>query len=740
MTEVTAQNEKVFNEFRERLSALDRFVPTSKKFGKWLGVDKAYYLEARPRIIDIILTAANTLRTQGPAAGDRYPTLVNAFIDLVHVIEPFQHRFVEPNLQGAVHHLLEYAASLEAPVPAPSPAAAAPQLSFPPPTVPVRATTIPSTGIQPSQQMRPSSSSLAAALTPTTPTTPVIPSLVSAKEESSKAVPDPSVPVSNTQSPPVVANSTPPVTSGSASVPAPPVASSSKLKRKKKKKKDDDIFSLIQPPDGTQIGKSVSSPAAPVSSGAPVESLIEVAQTAATTPIAVTAAPSILTSLPKGRPSSRPPTTVEDTPTADESKSKEPAPSEGIQSTDVDVIMNAQGQPEDVDMTAASSSAPNAASDALSAAENGKVARVLHMLTGSASSVGMAEPISSPEVAIAESADLSALKSDEAMPPVPDNVKQRFNSEGHPPQPTPEAATSAHNTSLEESIDMDVDTSQEAPTKTAVSPAAEPDELVAEPPVVTSAALQSIIQDIVNNANRHIASDTPSSMEVLPTEEISLEHGEFSTADLPVPNLTDHFEDITPSSNTGLGAATVVAHHRGLVSGKITINFHVKRDQMNAIMKWNNRSKHSDDLSDSLCLSLLCFAITDVKARLESSQSNDLRTLLPELECSWPKNGGLSMNALWNGKRVDFPMSPPFALPPNGLVDVSPFLVPARNTLCIEHTRDMTQYWLLLCAHHPTPSQLNAVARRRHKDRNWTGWLEKLTQPLQLPFSIPIEV
>jgi hypothetical protein len=122
---------------------------------------------------------------------------------------------------------------------------------------------------------------------------------------------------------------------------------------------------------------------------------------------------------------------------------------------------------------------------------------------------------------------------------------------------------------------------------------------------------------------------------------------------------TERYEIYPPDRSpveTGLEAATVIAHHRGLASGSITITFSIKQNQMDSIKKWNDRSKHSEfvftlaatfnaekrsssDLGNSLCLSLLCLEVTDVKARVESSQSNDLRTLLPEFECSWPDTG-----------------------------------------------------------------------------------------------------
>ncbi|KAJ7236720.1 hypothetical protein B0H12DRAFT_1139885 [Mycena haematopus] len=819
---ITAQNEKTFQSFQEKLSVLPHYIPTARRFAKWLGVDKAYYLEARPRIIDILLTAEGTLRTQGHMLGDQYPKMANAFIDLVHAVAPFQRYFVEPNLQASVRHLLGTVAILQAPHPAAS------QAPTPPPPVPMHATRFPSTSIDPSQQMRSSSSSLAAALTPIeSPTTrvtdiPPPPARSMTASASTASRPVASAPTKQDSSNsivPSVANAqalsiTPETAkvspapsggpgSGSGSAPVPPAALSSKPKRKAKKK-GDDISNLMQvdlqkynekrvtkPPEGTQIGNSVSA-----------SSPVEVTQTISKPP--VVDPPSVLVSLPESRPSFRPPTaqatlmtnesasaavtqtfpmsptagppsssvslprsqpssralqdttmrheaqqpasatqtistpaivgpssvsvslpksrplsrspTAHGTPMGDESKAKVLAPAEGTQSSDADVIMNNQTRSEDVDMMIPTSSVQD------DSAMNDEVSRVLLTLTCSVPS----------EVAIAEAVEPTALKSDEVMPAVLPNIEHDAVSE-----PVPEVDASVQNTSQEKSMDMDLDSSQEN--------LANESRVLAGKRVVQSAHLRAVIEDfmkninvedLVNNANKHIASNT-----VAPSPtDVSLELGEFSTADLPLPNFQEvSFEDVPPSSRTGLDGAAVIVQHRGLASGSITIKFTIKQNQMDAITKWNDRFKHSDDLRNSLCLSLLCFAIPDLKKRLESSPSNDLRNLLPEFECSWPKNGGLNMDALWNGQRITFPMSPPFALPPNGLVDVSPFLVVGENTLCIIQTRDMSGYWLLLCAHHPTPSQLNAVARRRYKERNWSGWLESISQPLQLPFSVPIK-
>ncbi|KAJ7445790.1 hypothetical protein B0H11DRAFT_402504 [Mycena galericulata] len=328
-------------------------------------------------------------------------------------------------------------------------------------------------------------------------------------------------------------------------------------------------------------------------------------------------------------------------------------------------------------------------------------------------------------------------------------------------QLTSEATKDTHSTSMERLKDTQLE--------------AEREDRQPSPQLNTPAAVQAIFKTMVDNVNKLIASSTDMSDVSVPVEELPtppsserspqaedarswpMETSSEHPANLPVSHTGEgiYLEDITPSpstfghicvrltdlsTETGIQAATVIARHRGLTNGTITIDFSINPNQLESIMKWNNRAKHHEDIEESLCITLLCFSLADIKTRMESSESKDFRSLLPELECLWPKTGGLTMNALWNGQRINFPLAPPFALPSNGFVDVSPFLVSGKNTVCITQTRDMSKYWIILCAHHPTTSQIHTVARRRYKERNWTGWLDKISQPLQLPFRIPIEV
>ncbi|KAJ7093151.1 hypothetical protein C8R44DRAFT_399494 [Mycena epipterygia] len=734
--DIALQNQKLFNVFKARVSTQKQYKSAAAKLGSWLTSEKAYYPEARKEIVDILLKAQETLRTSAELS--EHPQfhvslcsdhpLVDAYTQLILSMAPFQNRFEEPDLQASVQKLLATVA------PSQNPTTTAPQI---PPPDPVHVTPLP---IAPSQQMRPSSSSLASALTPPVSNTSQV-AVTPITSHPQETLNSPSVP--DTQPRSNVTETTPAVGTGSASG---PVASSSKPKRKKKKK--DDLSKIIQA--DVQLHKQKR---------ATIPKPVEVAPIA-TTPLnapgvsdpssgavstTVDSAVSVSSVAPVPSENARPPTplVVDDVPIRAESDVKEPgsAPPEEPSSHDADVAMEHSGDVEMVDahpqdaLHASNAQAPNIPVSVPSAMDD-EINRVFRTLTGTGASVEMTGPTASnpadatPDVAI--SVDMPPPPHVVELASVPDATED-------PLQPIPEVVNHSDITSMEGIVD----------TPASVPPQADldhtdamPGNLVANPPVDNPAAFQAIIQTMVNNVNKLIA------LEELPTPpasgEISSQHERVEFPQLATSSLSNfsvshiaeqsYLGDITPSTKTGIETATVIARHRGLPSGTINIEFAIGQDQLDSITKWNDRANHSENIEESLCITLLCFSSADLKAPLESSESKDLQTHLRDLEC------GLSMNALWNAQRIDLPMAPPFALPSNGLVDVSPFLVLGQNTFRITQTRDMSKYWLILCAHHPTLSQLNAVARRRHKDREWTGWLVKLSSPLQLPFRTPIEV
>ncbi|KAJ7090189.1 hypothetical protein B0H15DRAFT_251068 [Mycena belliarum] len=632
--------------------------------------------------------------------------------------------------------------------------------------------------------MRPSSSSLASALTPTASSV-VRPNVA---PETALAVKGPSrhPSVPGSQPVPMALESTIVVASESL-----PVASSSKLKRKKKKKED--ISKFIQ---------------------ADLMNLEHREQKTRTAPKLVEAAPANKQTTQSAGPSSVPPASSESAPAntrqpsahevicvsavtpsksmaieersleldsssitieyvphtscpdivmeqSDDNAIPEPHPPDHSAGSLINTSAPTAAGPSQIDAEIAQSVSQNAASaeasvsvaapETLSPSMDDEVNRVLRVLSGPLPSA-----ISIPDN-IADSAmtDVTIatpiMNVDEAMPPIfhqDTTTSVPASNQGDPARPMEEATSPI---AIEEIVNTS-ETLQSGPQ----------DETEGSSEQVTldsPAAFQAIIQTMLNNVNKLITSSANTPMPLTdetvtptldgarsPRLETQGSLAVHQNPELHPKNGLDILEGehdlvgIVGTGKTGIGAATVIARQLGLKSGTISIEFALNQKQADSITAWNNRAKHSGDIDKSLCITLLCFSAADIRGRLESSTSKDLAVILPELKCSWPTTGGLSMNALWNNTRIDLPMAPPFSLPLNGMVDVSPFLVLGKNYLRIAQTRDMSKHWFILCAHHPTHSQLNTVARRRHKEREWTGWLEEISRPLQLPFKIPIEV
>lgn len=150
------------------------------------------------------------------------------------------------------------------------------------------------------------------------------------------------------------------------------------------------------------------------------------------------------------------------------------------------------------------------AAETLSPAMDVEVNRVLQTLTGSASTANLAQPITSSdpnitEVAIAEAVDSGAVNSDQAMLPISYEMDRSVPDERVPPQtPVPEAAR-LDNMDVVKEMDVDTPLPREDPID-ATSRPVEQDELVTEPSIYTPADFQAIIQNMVNDVNRLIAS------------------------------------------------------------------------------------------------------------------------------------------------------------------------------------------------------------------------------------------
>jgi hypothetical protein len=70
------------------------------------------------------------------------------------------------------------------------------------------------------------------------------------------------------------------------------------------------------------------------------------------------------------------------------------------------------------------------------------------------------------------------------------------------------------------------------------------------------------------------------------------------------------------------------------------------------------------------------------------------------------------------------------------MVDISDFLLEGENLIDVVQTSDASAYQFVLRGHPPTQAQLQQVAQRREKDRNWKDWLNKMSQPFDTPIPV----
>ncbi|KAJ7197239.1 hypothetical protein GGX14DRAFT_668736 [Mycena pura] len=726
--DVASTNQRLFDALKEKIATTKYYIPAAKRLGPWLRNDKAYYPAARPQIIEILLIAERTLSTAAPViAPHQYQALAQTFIDLVSCIEPFQHHFEEPELQ----------ASALTPVVSPTIPVSGP-LSNPPP-------------FKNEQSAPPKPRTDQASATP--------------PGEASNDV---------AQTYSVGAGT---LDASSTSV---PVASSSKLVRKKRKKSNmDKLFEADfqahkqrqgtpqKPAEANQTVKDENLPESiPPATPAPAQHQLEAAQ-AVSVP---------LVTVPE----------VADHPSVVSSVSSETAPITSCQTQEI--VDTSVSAPAVLVPESTVSEIPLVGEDiAKSDPQRGSVDDTDVIM--STEDIDMADTRQTTGASVpssSEDKEVNCVLRTPAVPVIP-GATDGFSSNVHPiitdveisdavdpgnaicdDQPMyhvspatehPSAVSRAHSPQV--ALEVEAGSGSPLARIADVPPAAYHSEsevpAAAQPALDSPAALQAIIKNVVIDVNQRIAglsSDLAAqprstSSSATPTPPVNdetspLPEGAVTDGTNSVPRDEIHLvfdpieEGTSVSTKTGIQTATVIASHCGLVNGTISIDFSINQIQLDSITKWNDRWKHSENIEETLG------EVKTSEPFFLSSNARGLRLVgrLLRLTISFIYmylQGGLSMTALWNGQRADFPMSPPFALASDGLVDISQFLVLGQNTLRFTQSRDMSDYWLVLCGHHPTSDQLNAVARRRYKERTWTGWLQKLSRPVQLLFKVPVE-
>ncbi|TFK42792.1 hypothetical protein BDQ12DRAFT_676807 [Crucibulum laeve] len=196
------------------------------------------------------------------------------------------------------------------------------------------------------------------------------------------------------------------------------------------------------------------------------------------------------------------------------------------------------------------------------------------------------------------------------------------------------------------------------------------------------------------------------------------------------------------SNDTGMARAVfgnemcVIAIQQGLQSNsKISIQFEIPEEQFSNLSRWVNRHSTTQDVRGGLCLSLGCYSSAVFLDLVKKHQYETNEQVVCALRSSWPSSGGLSLFAMFNSSREIFPLSPPFAVTPDGLVDISQFLSVGKNSIELDQRKDLSEYMLVLHAHHPTHAQVLEVDRRHKRQMEWQKWAQYISRPFDISIS-----
>ncbi|KAG5718668.1 hypothetical protein E4T56_gene16634 [Termitomyces sp. T112] len=161
---------------------------------------------------------------------------------------------------------------------------------------------------------------------------------------------------------------------------------------------------------------------------------------------------------------------------------------------------------------------------------------------------------------------------------------------------------------------------------------------------------------------------------------------------------------------------------------RFKVRFSIFEEQYDAIARWKNGKNTLEDLSMCTCASLACYSRASARSEQKSIDE------ISDLPVVWPTGSSLSMNVKYKGQLTVFPLSPPFQVGPNGIVDVSEYMCLGENVIEFDQFDDMSPHIFVLRLHRPTGAQLEQVAERRQKNKAWDDWLLKMAEPMVVRF------
>ncbi|KAI0711936.1 hypothetical protein C8T65DRAFT_739392 [Cerioporus squamosus] len=171
----------------------------------------------------------------------------------------------------------------------------------------------------------------------------------------------------------------------------------------------------------------------------------------------------------------------------------------------------------------------------------------------------------------------------------------------------------------------------------------------------------------------------------------------------------------------------------------LTLAFELTAEEVAQIERWRSRYTTIEDLSTSMCVSLVSYTSSQCTAMFVDEGG---KASVDIVKCGhpvkWPADSSLfaMLESAGNrGSPQSIALSPPFnECEPDGSIDLGAHgLHPGSHTLQIHQYRDYSDRAFAIVLHHPTAAQLADLKRLRDQDRSWREMLDRLGT-----FSLPV--
>ncbi|KAF8644142.1 hypothetical protein AX16_008669 [Volvariella volvacea WC 439] len=205
----------------------------------------------------------------------------------------------------------------------------------------------------------------------------------------------------------------------------------------------------------------------------------------------------------------------------------------------------------------------------------------------------------------------------------------------------------------------------------------------------------------------------------------------FEVGSAPSPGAATKYQAATVNSTRRM---RILGLQRGLqANSTIRIDFVLPQKQIAAVKAWVDHKGTYSPNTSYLCVSLGCYHVGDMEYHFsEDDDATVIEEQFSKLKSMWPKHGKLHVKIHRDGTQTVLPLSPPFSVNDDGLVDISRYLSSGSNTLELIQKCTMLKHVFVLYVHRPTETQEAQQVNRREKEQQWKSWLTRVST-LNLP-------